>query len=290
MELSSLAPLSPLGDELRSIQAFLLVVLASALSLEATVRAFRRLPGYEPGPILHAFQHFGVMELGRFATVGVRLAAFHAVAARAPFRLASSALVAVVAFLLVDLVYYLRHRLMHTTRLGWALHEPHHASRRMTFLAAIRLGWVQRLIDDFFYLPLLLLGFPPTLLFVTIEVNHAIPLWCHTDAIGRLPWLDPWLNTPSNHRVHHAASEAFRSRNLGAASMLWDRLFGTHAPEPEEGIAELGLGPDDRGEGVLAQQLAPLVAYVRGLGRRAAIPTHASNAPSPSAVEKGLEA
>lgn len=263
-----LSPLSSLAEELRAVQSLLLVWLALGLALEAGMRALRRLPGYEPRAIVHAFEHWSVMELGRFLTVGLRLSAFHAVAAWAPLRLASNALVVCLAFVLVDLVYYLRHRWMHATPLGRALHEPHHASRRMTLLASIRLGWAQRLVDDFFYLPLLLLGFDPTLLFVTIEVNHAVPLWCHTDAVGRLPWLDPWLNTPSNHRVHHAADEALRNRNLGAASMLWDRLFGTYEREPEGGVARFGLGAGDRGDGVLAQQLAPLVSYARSLGRR----------------------
>ena len=63
--------------------------------------------------------------------------------------------------------------------------------------------------------------------FIAVELNHASQLWCHTEVIGRLPFLDRFLNTPSNHRVHHACDRAYADSNYGATFMLWDKLFGT---------------------------------------------------------------
>jgi hypothetical protein len=68
---------------------------------------------------------------------------------------------------------------------------------------------LQRVLDDFFYVPLVLLGAPPLAVFIAVELNHASQLWCHTEVIGRIPFLDRFLNTPSNHRVHHARDRAF---------------------------------------------------------------------------------
>jgi len=57
--------------------------------------------------------------------------------------------------------------------------------------------------------------------------------WLHTEAIGRLPWLDGWLNTPSNHRVHHGSQAQYLDKNYGAVLMIWDRVFGSYQPEVE---------------------------------------------------------
>lgn len=275
---------------LRGAQHALLGVLFAAMMIEAAYRLRRRLPGYERSEIASAFFSWSVMELGRFATLGARVAVFGACAAFAPNPTAPSGFTAGLAFVGVDLLYYLRHRLLHATRLGWALHEPHHASRRLNFLAAIRLGWIQRLIDDFFYLPLLLLGIDAITLLVVIEVNHAFQLWCHTDVIGPIPWLDPWLNTPSNHRVHHASDERLRDRNLGSTFMIWDRLLGTYEPEPADGVRSFGLGQDDRGDSTFAQQFEPLLDLARRWRRSVAARPTAKPSASTSGTANGLDA
>lgn len=64
----------------------------------------------------------------------------------------------------------------------------------------------------------------------------------HTERIGSLGVLDEWFNTPAIHRMHHSADPAHQAVNLGAVSMLWDRLFGTYcAPSAtvEYGIANM---------------------------------------------------
>ena len=64
--------------------------------------------------------------------------------------------------------------------------------------------------------------------------------WLHTEMIGPLRWLDPWLNTPANPRMHHSDEPAHRDVNFGAVLMLWDRLFGSYQrplPRVRFGIA-----------------------------------------------------
>jgi hypothetical protein len=41
------------------------------------------------------------------------------------------------------------------------------------------------------------------------------------------------FNTPSHHRVHHGSNEEYLDRNYGGILIIWDRLFGTFAPEGE---------------------------------------------------------
>ena len=130
----------------------------------------------------------------RTGTGALRWGAFVALAAFAPVTWSLRAPTWLLLYVLVDLFYYTRHRLLHTTAVGWALHAPHHASVDLSLTSSLRLGWVQRTIDDFFYLPLVLLGFPPLAVFIVIELNHASQFWCHTEIIGRLPLLDALIS------------------------------------------------------------------------------------------------
>jgi sterol desaturase/sphingolipid hydroxylase (fatty acid hydroxylase superfamily) len=155
--------------------------------------------------------------------------------------------------------------MLHTFEWGWALHSVHHSTDDLNLMAAIRLGWAQRWIDDFFYLPLALLGFDPLLVLAIVEINHASQFWCHTRCIGRLGALDTLINTPSNHRVHHAAVRAVANHNYGSTLMCWDRWFGTYLREPAPYVQAYGLETGRVGDNPLRIQLGPLFGYVRAL-------------------------
>ena len=86
-----------------------------------------------------------------------------------------------------------------------------------------------------FYLPWILLGFDPILVLGFQLFAFHYQAWLHTETIGPLGWLDRWLNTPANHRMHHSRARQHRDVNMGAILMIWDRLFGTYAA-PEEAI------------------------------------------------------
>jgi sterol desaturase/sphingolipid hydroxylase (fatty acid hydroxylase superfamily) len=56
----------------------------------------------------------------------------------------------------------------------------------------------------------------------------------HTEAIGKMPrWFEWTFNTPSHHRVHHGSNAPYLDKNSGGIFIVWDRLFGSFAPEEE---------------------------------------------------------
>ncbi len=58
--------------------------------------------------------------------------------------------------------------------------------------------------------------------------------WIHTERIGRMPRVyEAIFNTPSHHRVHHGSNDVYLDKNYGGILIIWDRLFGTFAPEGE---------------------------------------------------------
>jgi sterol desaturase/sphingolipid hydroxylase (fatty acid hydroxylase superfamily) len=139
-----------------------------------------------------------------------------------------------IAIVAADFLYYWDHRLGHANRLYWAVsHSVHHSSPVYDQSTGLRVSFVDGFIAPWFYLPLVLVGFDPGLVLASLLVVAGYQQWLHTEAVGRLPWLDGWLNTPSNHRVHHGAQPAYLDRNFGGIFVVWDRLFGTYAREEE---------------------------------------------------------
>ncbi len=137
------------------------------------------------------------------------------------------------ALLACDFVYYWEHRLAHEVRLLWTQHAVHHSSRYMNVLVAFRFGPFEGAISGIIHLPLVLIGFPPELVFFGILAVLAYQGWIHTESIGRLGFLDQILNTPSNHRVHHGCDDKYLDKNYGGILIIWDRLFGTYQAEEE---------------------------------------------------------
>jgi sterol desaturase/sphingolipid hydroxylase (fatty acid hydroxylase superfamily) len=149
-------------------------------------------------------------------------------------RVPTTPVVVVMAIVAGDFLYYWEHRCSHRVRAYWAIaHSVHHSSPHYNQSTGLRVSFVDGFLSPLFYVPLALLGLEPTLVGATILFNAAFQQWIHTESIGRLPWLDGWLNTPSNHRVHHASQLHYLDRNYGGILMVWDHLFGTYATEVE---------------------------------------------------------
>ncbi|MFM7203379.1 MAG: sterol desaturase family protein [Myxococcota bacterium] len=149
---------------------------------------------------------------------------------------ASSPWTWIAAFLLFDLCYYWLHRMSHTLNILWAGHAPHHQSEEYNLSVALRQGAFQGTLTLPFYLPLPLLGFPPLVFAVVGQINTIYQFWIHTRLIGRMGFLESFLNTPSHHRVHHGKNPRYLDRNHAGMFIIWDKLFGTFVPEEEEPV------------------------------------------------------
>lgn len=150
-----------------------------------------------------------------------------------------------VLFLGEDLCYYWFHRAHHEVRLLWAAHVNHHSSRYFNLSTALRQPWFTPLTGPVFWLPLALVGYSPPMILTAQALSLLYQFWIHTEAVGRLPHPLEWLlNTPSHHRVHHGKNTQYLDRNHGGVLILWDRLFGTFAPEDPREPVRYGLTRD----------------------------------------------
>lgn len=139
----------------------------------------------------------------------------------------------ILALIVADFIYYWEHRLAHEIRILWTQHAVHHSSREYNIITAIRFGPLEGVWALIAHVPMILVGFPPELVFFGSLSVLAYQTWLHTESIGKLGFLEAFMNTPSHHRVHHGADDKYLDKNYGAMLIVWDRMFGTFQVEEE---------------------------------------------------------
>ena len=178
---------------------------------------------------------------------------------------------ALAAFVLANLGFFLVHTALHRVPILWEFHKVHHSAAVLQPLTVMRRHPVSVALDGL--VAGLLLGplyglagwlgggqLRPTtlfgvnaLLFVGLVAGFNLQhshVWL---SFGRL---DRWLISPASHQLHHSADPAHHDRNFGNFLAIWDRLAGslltpaevTNAnanaqPQPADPALEFGLGP-----------------------------------------------
>lgn len=162
----------------------------------------------------------------RGALVGV----FAGVAALVPWKLpAGKPATYALAFLLLDLVYYVQHRLEHRVPVLWAIHAVHHQSVDYNWSVSFRVGVFASLSTACFHSLLALAGVDPVTYAATATVHALLLFGLHartTFAFGP----GRFFNAPVFHRVHHASNDEALDRNFGGVLLVFDRLCGTFTP------------------------------------------------------------
>ena len=159
--------------------------------------------------------------------------------------------------LLGDLVGYWVHRLFHGRRL-WRFHAVHHGSKDLDWLSAVRLHPVNDVVARVAQvIPILLLGFPPTILAAYVPFLTFWAIFLHAN----VPWsfgpLRYVIASPAFHRWHHTSEEEGRDKNFAGLFPFLDLLFGTfYLPEGRQ-PRRFGLAHEEVPEGLVAQLVYP---------------------------------
>jgi sterol desaturase/sphingolipid hydroxylase (fatty acid hydroxylase superfamily) len=173
---------------------------------------------------------------------GVAIWAYYAVYQLRLFDLGWTWWTLALCFLGEDLAYYWFHRIAHERRWFWASHVVHHSSQHYNLTTALRQTWTGVLgLNFIFWLPLVWIGFPPTMVLMFTAFSLVYQFWIHTEAIDRLGPLEWVMNTPSHHRVHHATNARYLDANYAGVLIIWDRLFGSFVPESREEKPRYGI-------------------------------------------------
>ncbi len=155
-------------------------------------------------------------------------------------------LAAVLAIIIMDLVIYIQHVMVHAIPVLWRLHRVHHADPDYDVTTGARFHTLEIILSmGIKFCTIVLLG-PPVFAVIIFEVvlnatamfNHGnIRLPKSIDQVLRL-----FLVTPDMHRVHHSIEDDETNSNFGFSLPWWDRLFGTYRDQPRAGHEGMVIG------------------------------------------------
>jgi len=149
------------------------------------------------------------------------------------------------AILLHDTYFYWTHRMMHHPRLFSVFHRVHHLSNNPSPWASYAFAPAEAVVEAGIF-PLAVLVMPIHPLAFTLFMLWQIffNVMGHTGYEFYPQWLmDSWLgkfiNTPTNHVMHHEKMRGNYSLYLN----IWDRLMGTNHPDYESRFREVTSRP-----------------------------------------------
>ena len=145
-------------------------------------------------------------------------------------------------FIFEDLVFYIEHRIDHSSRLFWAIHVTHHSSEEFNLTTGFRSSVLQPLYRFVYFIPLTFMGFHPLDIVFMYSLTQTYGILVHTRYIRKMPkWFEWIFVSPSHHRVHHASNIRYLDKNMGMCLIIWDRLFGTFQEELDNDPVKYGL-------------------------------------------------
>lgn len=191
--------------------------------------------------------NLGCWMLGAYAASVLPLGWTSALAVGQPFAWLASVVglgAWVAGFLLLDLYTYAMHRLFHAPAL-WPVHAVHHSDVQVDASTALRHHPLEALLGALTGgVVFAMLGLPPLLVAAYATAALAWQLVQHAE----LPWpprverlLRPLFMTAALHRTHHSADARHHGANFGTVLVVWDRLFRTHCPAPDQAL-DYGIG------------------------------------------------
>ena len=151
------------------------------------------------------------------------------------YNIENSLIIYIIAFICIDFAGYWSHRLNHRINLFWNQHIIHHSSEEFNLACALRQSFSDLLgYTALFLIPAAVIGVPADIITLLAPLHLFGQFWYHTQHIGKLGFLEYFLVTPSQHRVHHAINPIYIDKNLAPIFCIWDRLFGTFQEELDE--------------------------------------------------------
>ena len=175
---------------------------------------------------------------------------------------------ALLLFITLEFCYYWLHRAGHRVRWFWCNHAVHHTPNQLNLGASLRIGMFGKLTGNVvFLLPLVWIGFDLRLVLAALSLNLLYQFWIHATWIPKLGWLEYVLNTPSAHRVHHAANLEYLDANYGGVLIVFDRLFGTYIEERDDVPCRYGLAHPMTSHNPFYVEMAQWMGLVRDLVR-----------------------
>ena len=176
----------------------------------------------------------------------------------------------IIAVIVLDLLIYLQHLLVHAAPILWRLHMVHHIDLDIDVTTGARFHPLEILFSMGVKLAAVAILGPAVVAVIIFEIllnatamfnhgNFRLPL--DLDRVLRL-----FVVTPDMHRVHHSTRIEETNSNYGFNLPWWDRLFGTYRAQPQAGhdLMTIGITPYSSSPplGFIHALLLPLVSRI----------------------------
>lgn len=152
----------------------------------------------------------------------------------------------VIAVVIMDMVIYLQHVMVHAVPMLWRLHRVHHADPDYDLTTGARFHPIEIILSMLIKIATIAALGPPVVAVVIFEVVlNGMAMFNHANISlpSRLDRLLRWIVvTPDMHRVHHSVEPEETNSNFGFNLSVWDRLMGTYRQQPRLGQQGVDIG------------------------------------------------
>jgi sterol desaturase/sphingolipid hydroxylase (fatty acid hydroxylase superfamily) len=156
----------------------------------------------------------------------------------------------IILVILMDLVQWSTHVMLHRYKFFWNFHKVHHSVKEMGFAAHLRYHWMENIFyKTNKFIAISIVGFGIQEAFYVHIAALAIGHLNHANLnldYGPLKYI---LNNPKMHIWHHAKEMPEKhpyGMNFGISLSIWDYIFGTaYVPSSGRDI-ELGFPNDEK--------------------------------------------
>jgi sterol desaturase/sphingolipid hydroxylase (fatty acid hydroxylase superfamily) len=152
----------------------------------------------------------------------------------------------IASVIIMDMMIYLQHVMVHAVPALWRLHRVHHADPDYDVTTGLRFHPLEIILSMLIKFAVIIVLGPPVVAVIIFEVIlNAMSMFNHGN-VSIHPAIDKVLRlfvvTPDMHRVHHSVEDDETNSNFGFNLSCWDRLFGTYRSQPRAGHVRMNIG------------------------------------------------
>ena len=146
------------------------------------------------------------------------------------------------AFLVMDFMGYLQHRLAHSWGWWWELHKIHHSAEKLNMITFTRTHILESIPRGILYgIAISITGHWSSFIFY-FAILEFISMLVHSEILYSWGWIGKYiLISPRIHKIHHSKDPEHHDKNFGFTLVLWDRIFGTFYQPKDGQEIEIGL-------------------------------------------------
>jgi sterol desaturase/sphingolipid hydroxylase (fatty acid hydroxylase superfamily) len=143
--------------------------------------------------------------------------------------------------LLLDLISYGFHNLLHRVPLFWRFHRVHHSDLNLNTTSSLRFHPIEVVVSQglLVMFGILVTGASITTFIIYSTIGLIFVIIQHSNI--RFPdWFEKYaryiFSTPGWHKIHHSNDQRLTDSHYGDIFTFWDRIFNTWRPTRPEDI------------------------------------------------------